>query len=155
LSYRILFRIFSIISALLVGRGAVAQDPPLFKFSEAPGPYAVGLKVVEQYDHSRTYRALTDDLGKPYSGERARPLQTLIWYPAQKSAAKPMTFGDYADLLSAETNFGSSKETIALSIIREVSAPSFSSLLWAVRDAMPASGRFPIVIYAPSFSGSA
>jgi hypothetical protein len=49
----------------------------------------VGLNVVEQYDYSRVYRHSTDALGKPYSGERARPLQTLVWYPAQKNPRKP------------------------------------------------------------------
>lgn len=69
-------------AGLCVGSGSDAQDLPLFTVLEAPGPYAVGLRVIEQYDYSRTYRAPTDDLGKPYRGERARPLQTLIWYPA-------------------------------------------------------------------------
>jgi len=32
---------------------AVAQDVPAFQFMEKPGPHAVGLKVVEQYDFSR------------------------------------------------------------------------------------------------------
>jgi hypothetical protein len=40
---------------------ASAQDAPLFHFTEAPGPDAVGLRVVEQYDYSRTYRPATDD----------------------------------------------------------------------------------------------
>ena len=42
------------------------------------GPHHVGLRVVEQYDYSRTYRHFIADLGKPFQGERARPLQTLI-----------------------------------------------------------------------------
>ena len=37
---------------------APAQNPPLFHFTEPPGPNQVGLKVVEQYDYSRTYRPL-------------------------------------------------------------------------------------------------
>ena len=51
----------------------VASGDQRFHFTEKPGPYAVGLKVVEQYDFSRTFRSLTDELGKPYLGERARP----------------------------------------------------------------------------------
>src|SRR5271156_4039154 len=85
---------------------ASAQTAPLFHFTEPPGPHQVGLKVVEQYDYSRTYRHTTDDLGKPYQGERARPLQTLIWYPAEKSNARPMTVGDYGNLAATETSFG-------------------------------------------------
>jgi hypothetical protein len=73
--------------ALLIA--AHAQVAPLFHFTEKPGPYPVGLKVVAQYDYSRTYRNLTDDLGKPYQGERGRPLQALIWYPAQQEDLRP------------------------------------------------------------------
>jgi hypothetical protein len=84
----------------------VASGDQRFHFTEKPGPDAAGLKVVEQYDFSRSYRSITDEVGKPYQGERARPLQTLIWYPAEKSSGKPMTVGDYGDLLATETSFG-------------------------------------------------
>ncbi|MGF7182896.1 hypothetical protein [Tunturiibacter psychrotolerans] len=76
-----------IIGALVVvaiSVAAPAQSAPTFRFIEKPGPQLVGLKVVQQYDYSRTYQSQSDDLGKPYKGERARPLQTLIWYPAEK-----------------------------------------------------------------------
>jgi hypothetical protein len=85
---------------------AYGLDGPLFRLTEKAGSHSVGLKVVEQYDYSRTYRRSTDDLGKPYQGERARPLQTLIWYPAEHSSAKPMNVGDYMNLWGTETNFG-------------------------------------------------
>src|ERR1035438_7190085 len=99
----------SVVVAFLVlylgaGHGQTAQlgasDGPLFHFTEKPGPYAVGLKVVDQYDFSRTYRPKVYALGKSTLGERARPLQTLIWYPAEKSGKKPFTVGDYSDLLA-------------------------------------------------------
>ena len=86
-----------------------AGDGPLFHFTQERGPHAVGLKIVDQYDFSRTYLPKVDALGKPTVGERARPLQTLIWYPAEKSGEKPMTVGDYCDLLSTETSFDKPK----------------------------------------------
>jgi hypothetical protein len=45
----------------------------LFHFIEKPGPRNVGLKVVEQYDYSRIYHPLTDDLGKPFQGRGSSP----------------------------------------------------------------------------------
>jgi hypothetical protein len=87
-----------VIAAHAQSAPVVVSGDQRFHFTEKPGPDAVGLKVVEQYDFSRSYRSVTDELGKPYQGERARPLQTLIWYPAQKSSGKPMTVGDYGDL---------------------------------------------------------
>jgi hypothetical protein len=98
--------IANVVAAHGHGASAVASGDQRFRFTEKPGPDAVGLKIVEQYDFSRSYLPINDELGKPYQGERARPLQTLIWYPAQKSSGKPMTVGDYGDLLATETTFG-------------------------------------------------
>ncbi len=141
---------FVAICALLTA--AHAQVPPLFHFTEKPGPYPVGLKVVEQYDYSRIYRSKIDDLGKPYQGERARPLQTLIWYPAKKSSGKPMTVGDYGNLMASETSFDKPQITHDAQDWIKGMAPTLAQSLWAVRDAQLESGRFPLVIYAPSFS---
>lgn len=133
---------------------AEAQKLPLFQFMGQPGPHPVGLKVVEQYDSSRIYRSATDELGKPYTGERARPIQTLIWYPATKTQTKPMTFDDYIGLQATETTFGHPRPD-DLKETRADMAPSLAAKLWAVRDAPPEAGRFPVVIYAPSFSAPA
>src|ERR1700747_2409771 len=84
---------------------AAAQSTARFQFTEKPGPYAVGLKVVHQYDYSRTWHSTVDELGQPYTGERARPLQTLIWYPAEKATGAAMTMRDYAMLRATETDF--------------------------------------------------
>jgi dienelactone hydrolase len=131
---------------------AGASGDQRFRFTEKPGAHAVGLKVVEQYDFSRPYRSLTDELGKPYQGERARPLQTLIWYPAEKSSSKQMTVGDYSDLLATETNFG--KPDLSLDWKQWIDSmnPTLKDSMWAVRNAPLLAGRFPVVIYAPSFS---
>lgn len=132
------------------GRGVTAQNAPLFHFTLPPGPNAVGLKVVEQYDESRTWFPLTDELGKPRTAERARPLQTLVWYPAEKSNGKPMTVGDYANLMTTETSFGKPDPGTG-DDWRVAMKPTLGDTMWAVRDAPAAPGRFPVVIYAPSF----
>ena len=90
---------------LILFCSASAQTVSHFRFTEKPGPYAVGLRVIEQYDYTRTFHSSLDVLGKPYTGERARPLQTLIWYPAAISTAKKMTVANYTQLLATETNF--------------------------------------------------
>jgi dienelactone hydrolase/predicted negative regulator of RcsB-dependent stress response len=138
-------------SAPVAGSVAASADER-FHFTEKPGPNAVGLKVVEQYDFSRTYLPVLDELGKPYAGERARPLQTLIWYPAQKGSGKPMTVGDYGDLVLTETTFGKPELTADWKQWLDSMKPSMKDSMWAIRDARPLTGRFPVVIYAPSFS---
>lgn len=134
--------------------GSIAQNAPVFHFREPRGPEDVGLKVAVQYDYTRIYRGSTDELGKPYTGERARPLQTLIWYPAGKSAHQPMTVGDYVQLSANETVFDKAHP-------EPVPDPKDSGLglaigdrMWAVRDAPVKTGHYPVVIYAPSFSAS-
>jgi tetratricopeptide (TPR) repeat protein len=133
-------------------RPAVQADGPLFRFTEQPGKYAVGLKVVEQYDFSRTYRPKVNAEGKPTVGERARPLQTLIWYPAEKSGKKPMTVEDYSGLLATETSFDKPNLSPDWKQWIEGMKPTLKDSLWAVKDAKEMVGKFPLVVYAPSFS---
>lgn len=97
--------------------------------------------------------SLVDDLGRPYHGETARPLQTLIWYPAQHVSSKPMTVGQYIELSATETSFGNPKRPLGqFEWWFEGWNPARSDPMWSVRDAPLAPGRFPIVVYAPSFS---
>ena len=48
-----------------------------FAFTEKPGQYGVGLKVVEQYDHSRTFQLEGGSSEKSAGPGSLRPLQTL------------------------------------------------------------------------------
>lgn len=116
-----------------------ARSQALFRFTEQPGTYAVGLKVVEQYDNSRTF-----------DGERARPLQTLVWYPAERTRGNAMTVGDYGKLLITETHFGGSDMSQKWKVWIAAMVPTLKDRLWAVRDAPAIVGKFPVVIYAPS-----
>lgn len=128
---------------------AVSQTP-LFQFREKPGPYPVGLKVFDQYDPSRTFVAPTKGPSESSLGKNARPLQTLIWYPSLPSAVGPMTVGDYAQLADTEIHFNAPAERE--NRWRSLLKTSFDTQLWAVREAKPATGRYPVLIYAPSDS---
>ena len=126
-----------------------------FQFLETPGPYCVGLQVVEQFDYSRVYRSALDALGRHYNGPRARPIQTLIWFPAASATAKEMSVADYLELWKTETRF--EKPTV-MPEMREALAgmrQSLTTSLWARRNAAAAPGRFPVVVYAPSYSATA
>lgn len=68
--------------------------------------------MVEQYDYSRAYLGDFDVVtGKPVRGERARPVQTLVWYPAQP-AGKPVSYNDCVRLAVSEEQFGRSEADI-------------------------------------------
>jgi hypothetical protein len=121
-----------------------------FEFLEKPGPYPIGLKIVYQYDHSRSYPSARQDSSKPAVGDDARPLQTLLWYPSLRSTSKPMTVGDYVQLVDTEIHFNAPDEK--KDRWRSLLKTSFDIPLSAVREATPAKGRHPVLIYAPSDS---
>jgi pimeloyl-ACP methyl ester carboxylesterase len=123
---------------------AVAQPPISFRLLEKPGPYAVGLKVVEQYDRSRTFQ----------SSIQGRPLQTLVWYPAVQSGAKPIKYWDYVSFEETETSFGTPQPVGAVEARKLASIPETtrSQAMRAVREAKSLPERFPVIIYAPSFT---
>ncbi len=42
--------------------------------------------------------------GEPVQGERARPIQAIVWYPALRGG-KPITYRDYLDSIATEADF--------------------------------------------------
>jgi len=113
-----------------------------FQFRQQPGPYPVGLKVVDQYDHARAYPVSPKHLSKSSVGDDARPLQTLIWYPSLRSAGKPMKVGDYTQLADTEIHFDAPHPE--QNRWRSLLKTSSEIPLWAVRDAEPAKGHYPL-----------
>lgn len=89
----------------LVALTAAAADRSKLWGNLEPGPYDVGFKVIETYDHSRPYRHARDLEGRPRSGERARPMQISIWYPAAKTSQPRMKFADYVALVASQDDF--------------------------------------------------
>jgi dienelactone hydrolase len=143
-------------SAFASAQNAPAESPDHFTFAPKPGPYPVGFRVVFQYDYSRTFQDAVDLLGKPNTAELARPVQTLIWYPAQKSANPTIVFGDYLALGVKELEPTAAKGSIeALAQSKKQYGDAATEKTWAVKDAAPAPGPFPVLIYAPSFSAPA
>ena len=121
-----------------------------FEFLEAPGPHSVGLKVSEQYDHSRAFGYSTGSDGKPR--QSARPLQILTWYPAENSTGASLSVSDYVQLWPTETTFGRPRMSVYVREALAAMSGSLPSQLRAVCNAPPLAGRFPLVLYAPSLS---
>jgi pimeloyl-ACP methyl ester carboxylesterase len=90
------------------------------------------------------------NLSKSSVGDDARPLQTLIWYPSLRSTGGPMTVGDYTQLADTEIHFDAPHPE--QNRWRSLLKTSSEIPLWAVRDAKPAKGHYPVLIYAPSGS---
>lgn len=131
-----------------------------------PGAYGVGLRVVQQYDYSRSYHDKTDVVtGKTYLGERARPVQTLVWYPASK-AGTPLRYADYMRTEATDEAFERTEAQIAAFMAQKrewltarVGPKQAQAVLdqrmWAVPNAAATSGKFPVIIYAAGGGGVA
>ena len=154
-----------LVTIILCCAASLSQAASNFTFDVAPGPHGVGLRVVEQYDYARSYLGNYDVVtGKPVTGEKARPMQTVIWYPAQRSG-KRVTYGDYVRLNVGAEKFGRGEAEIGAATAawlrqqrgengaEQVNA-ELARTMWAVRDGKPAPGKFPVVIYAPSINAS-
>ncbi|TQK10297.1 dienelactone hydrolase family protein [Herbaspirillum sp. SJZ107] len=154
-----------VIACLFLAATGAANAADGFTFSAPPGPHAVGFKVIQQYDRTRSYKAEIDlATGEPVKGERARPVQTLVWYPAARGG-KPVTYRDYLDTVPSEDEFTRSPADIKRMTAeriegntnghREALLRDIARAQLAVRDARAEGGKFPVVIYAPSYSAYA
>lgn len=146
--------------ALAASAAPAAERSPLWGNLE-PGPHAVGFRVVERSDVSRPFRHPFDLDGKPRSIVVARPVQIGIWYPAEPSRRPTMRLGDYVDLMGSEQDFsvqGSNRTErgrrayFAFTVVRDATEEKRRQLMElptaSVRDAKPAVGRFPVILWS-------
>lgn len=121
-----------------------------------PGPHAVGFRVIERYDTSRPYLYPIDLDGKPRKTNVDRPMQIGVWYPAVAESRPTMTLGDYVALMAREQNFAATGDGTApyfnFDRVRGATPEQRKRLLalqtHALRDAKPASGKFPLILWS-------
>lgn len=137
--------------ALLITTAAASSQ----SLTPAPGPHAVGLHIVKQYDASRDGTpalAIFDD-GKPATA--ARPMQTLVWYPALASGGSHVRYLDYLQSGLTGDDFALAGTALADASKAWTAQSAAKATMLAVRDAPAAAGKFPVVVYAPSFNADA
>ena len=152
--------------AVLFAAASVAHAQSLFTFSNQPGVHGVGVRFVKQYDGSRPFaKSRSFWTGGRAKDDLGRPIQTVIWYPADKGG-KPVRWDDYLSLIGWETNFTlpprEEKQLVDawLEMVTDGKRPAQVAAervkpMWAVRGAPPKNGKFPVVIYAPSINNTA
>jgi dienelactone hydrolase len=150
----------ALISWVFVGQSSADGKTPAIWGELEPGPYAVGFKTIEKYDHSRVSRPEHDYFGRPLDGERARPIQTCIWYPAETTTElSSMVYGEYVFPYPGDSRF--------FGFLSEVQGREIQSLhrllnnnrggvldllslkVGAIRDAPLSEGSFPLIVYSP------
>jgi dienelactone hydrolase len=141
-----------------------AQADDTFVFPLKPGPHAVGLLVKQVFDRARVYKTRVSlTTGKPTQGERARPMQALVWYPAAR-ASKPITFRDYYATAATEADMTLDAAEVQRKTDTQLAEQTqgwpagrqaLARPMWATRDAPAQPGKFPVLIYAPSYNATA
>lgn len=139
----------------------------LFRFSNEPGVHGVGVRYVKQYDRTRSFTPQRGVLANVFSKveNRGRPVQTVIWYPSEKGG-QSIKFDEYLQLVGWETDFERSpkEQTRTVNAWLDMVTDGKRNgqveserrkVMWAVRDAVPKAGKFPVVIYAPSVNNTA
>lgn len=156
-------RMLRFVLLLVVGLMGQACAAPL-SFPGGSGQFGVGLRVVQLYDRSRVYPDRIDLVtGGDTQGERARPIQALVWYPADRQGGAAMHYRDYLRTAATEELFERDDAAIGRFVDTYMQdnypllAPyraraALDQAMLARRDARPAAGRFPVVIYAPGSS---
>jgi hypothetical protein len=150
---------------------ASAQDPLLWG-SLKPGPHAVGYQSLFRLDHTRQYDSefVTDPTRLP--AHKPRPILLCIWYPAKQTDAKPMEYRQYLDVPAGDAVIAAFVKRLSRHVVSEVSegtvgkepanrtpteTAAFERLLatktFAVKDAPPAEGRFPVVLNHAGLNG--
>jgi dienelactone hydrolase len=144
-----------LIVLVIAGHAQAGGSPDM---TPTPGPHAVGLRVVQQYDYSRVLEAPVDAFGKAGDVGPGRPIQTLVWYPAKRTGAAPMQVADYFQASLSGLDFTVPAADTAKQRAGWMSSPQkalFGAATLAVRDAQAVGGKFPVVIYAPGYAGLA
>lgn len=155
--------VYLLICALLYGTVACAGAPLWGGLK--PGQHGTGFRTVEKYDWSRTFREKTDYFGAPMPGETARPIQICIWYPATPSADETaMVYGEYAYPFPEDDSFHdllANLQTRETQLIQGFTGGNRGFIndlinvnMAAIRDATPAEGSFPLIIYHPNIESS-
>lgn len=152
------FRPFLLLLAVAGNVQAAAPTASSPAIIPQAGPHAVGLRIVQQYDYSRVLDAPVDAFGKTGRAGPARPIQTLVWYPAKGTSGARMVVADYeqaglADVDFALPNAEAAKQRTAW--LAGAQKAQYAASTLAVRGAPAADGSFPVVIYAPSYAASA
>ena len=120
------------------------------------GDYSVGFHHYLTTDSTRTYTRIYDWSTK----SMLRPIPVSLWYPSDKKSntAKPFKIQEYMDILKEEEEWEYLPNDQILNWFYYANTPSnqdhLTETTTAFPDIAPASGKFPVVIYAPSYQAA-
>lgn len=119
------------------------------------GKYQVGFKHYTMVDSTRTYQIKNEFNNQLIN----RPIPISIWYPAKIQSAKPLTILNYLEVLKEEEEWKNLPNVFLLDWFSYLwntpqNKAHLSEKVMAVSNAPFLSGKYPVVIYAPSYEAS-
>ncbi len=128
----------------------------------AAGAHAVGFRTLHVFDHSRSFPSDPTD---PVSAPGSRPVQIALWYPARLGwGAHPLSNWEYVALSRSALDFARAEGGDADVVVGaarehakrrgndpEATAALLESRAGVWRDANPAEGRHPLLVYSAGF----
>ncbi|TMM57158.1 tetratricopeptide repeat protein [Maribacter algarum] len=121
------------------------------------GGYSVGFKHYTTIDSTRRYRIENDFNNKLVH----RPIPISIWYPAEleNSTPAPLAVLDYLEILKEEEESKNLPNELLLDWFPDLgdtpqNRAHLSEKVNALSDADFLEGKFPVVVYAPSYQAS-
>ena len=124
---------------------ALLLSAPALSGQLEPGPHRAGFEQVELFDYSRPFGA--------EGASRARPITLSLWYPAEPTDARPLTFGRYVDGADGRGSFRTRVATYGFSLSEAELDELFSSETAAIEKAPRASGPFPLLLFGTGLTG--
>lgn len=146
---------FSILLVFFQAFVAFAQTS-LKDITPSPGKYQVGFDHYVAFDSTRTYQRIYDWNNQFIP----RPIPISVWYPTEEkpSDGVPMKVLDYMQILKEEEEWEHLPDEQILNWFYYANTPANQAHLeesaTAFRNSTPASGKFPAIVYAPSYEAS-
>ena len=137
--------------------GAFASLSAQADYTDSPltyGNYPVGFDRTLAIDSSRVYRRVQD-----YTEQlQFREIPISRWYPAREAGQVRMQIGDYLQVLKEEEEWEALPADFVLDWFyyprNAITEANSTYATQAYREAVPASGNYPIILYAPSYHAS-
>jgi dienelactone hydrolase len=139
-----------------------------------PGPYAVGFHSQYELDFTRAYDADYPAAPAAPRVKKPRPVFIGYWYPADAPQDSRMRYREYLDAYQPAPAVADFAQRLAaynrevtcaavaqqdsdvdLSAAQQADCDAFlSTATYATRDARPAAGRYPVIVYHAGLNGS-
>ncbi len=118
------------------------------------GDYHVGFRNFTAYDSSRTYQRIYD-----WNNQlQPRPIPISVWYPASEPGGEKLKILDYMRILKEEEEWEHLPDEFILNWFYYPNTPQNQAHLRKETNAFAnpeiRKGRFPVIIYAPSYQAS-